>query len=162
MASPAKIGIEIASIKLRKSRKPSFAIFGLVSRSVFREIAVAAILGIGLFTLILFLQRVGSGLFSVLVRASATPRTVAYLFALAIPASFPLTVPFGVLVGVLIGLSRISSDGEITALRSAAIPGRRVSIPALAFAFLAMLGTAGATLWLTHGACARRTESRRS
>ena len=130
--------------------------FGLVSRSVFAEVATAAMLGIGLFTLVLFFQRVGSGLFSLLVRASATPKTVAYLFALAIPASFPFTVPFGVLVGVLIGLSRMSSDGEITALRSAGVPGRRVSLPALVFAFLAMLGTAAATLWLTPW-CLRET-----
>ena len=130
--------------------------FGLVSRSVFKEVAGAALLGISLFTLILFLQRVGSGLFSLLVRASATPKTVAYLFALAVPASFPFTVPFGVLVGVLIGLSRMSSDGEITALRSAGVPGRRVSVPALTFAFLAMLGTGAATMWLTPW-CLRET-----
>ena len=130
--------------------------FGLVSRFVFAEVAAAALLGIGMFTLILFFQRVGAGLFSLLVRASATPKTVAYLFALAVPASFPFTVPFGVLVGVLIGLSRMSSDGEITALRSAGVPGRRVSLPALVFAFLAMLGTGFATLWLTPW-CLRET-----
>ncbi|HEY3740474.1 MAG TPA: LptF/LptG family permease, partial [Bryobacteraceae bacterium] len=129
---------------------------GLVSRSVFAEVSTAAIVGISLFTFILFLQRVGSGLFSLLVRASATPKTVAYLFALAIPASFPFTVPFGVLVGVLIGLSRMSSDGEITALRSAGVPGRRVSFPALVFAFIATLGTAASTLWLTPW-CLRET-----
>ena len=130
--------------------------FGLVSRSVFAEVATGAIVGVSLFTFILFLQRVGSGLFSLLVRASATPKTVAYLFALAVPASFPFTVPFGVLVGVLIGLSRMSSDGEITALRSAGVPGRRVSFPALVFAFIAMAGTAFSTLWLTPW-CLRET-----
>lgn len=139
-----------------KRRRSRLSPFGLVSRSVFFEVTGAALLGISLFTLILFLQRVGSGLFSLLVRASATPKTVVYLFALAIPASFPFTVPFGVLVGVLIGLSRMSSDGEITALRSAGVPGRRVSFPALSFAFFAMLFTAAATLWLTPW-CLRET-----
>ena len=139
-----------------RPHKARLSPFGLVSRSVCAEVAAAAILGISLITLILFLQRVGSGLFSLLVRASATPKTVAYLFGLAVPASLPFTVPFGVLVGVLIGLSRMSSDGEITALRSAGVPGRRVSLPALAFAFLAMLGTGAATLWLTPW-CMRET-----
>ena len=148
--------VSIASSPLVRGHRARFAPFGLVSRSVFAEVAAAAMLGISLFTLILFLQRVGSGLFSLLVRASATPKTVAYLFTLAIPASFPFTVPFGVLVGVLIGLSRMSSDGEITALRSAGVPGRRVSFPALVFAFLAMLGTGAATLWLTPW-CLRET-----
>ena len=47
------------------------SLFGLVNRSVFVEVATAAALGISLFTLVLFFQRVGSGLFSLLVRASA-------------------------------------------------------------------------------------------
>ena len=153
-ANPPEITAVAAANK--RPHRARLSPFGLVNRSVFMEVAAAALLGIAMFTLILFFQRVGTGLFSLLVRASATPKTVAYLFALAVPASFPFTVPFGVLVGVLIGLSRMSSDGEITALRSAGVPGRRVSLPALVFAFLAMLGTGAATLWLTPW-CLRET-----
>ncbi len=40
------------------------------------------------------------------------------LFALAIPFTLTFTVPLGVLVGVLIALSRMSSDGEIIAMRA--------------------------------------------
>ena len=93
MALPANppeftsVGKDVARVAPRHQARLSP--FGLVSRSVFKEVAGAALLGISLFTLILFLQRVGSGLFSLLVRASATPKTVAFLFALAVPASFP-------------------------------------------------------------------------
>ena len=158
MGVPANPPTELTATATRNTRphRARLSPFGLVNRSAFAEVAAAALLGIGMFTLILFFQRVGSGLFSLLVRASATPKTVAYLFALAVPASFPFTVPFGVLVGILIGLSRMSSDGEINALRSAGVPGRRVSLPALTFAFLAMLGTGAATLWLTPW-CLRET-----
>ena len=55
---------------------------GLLSRSIFREVANSALLGTVLFTFVLFLQRVGK-LFEILVRSSAPPPTVGYLFALA-------------------------------------------------------------------------------
>jgi len=121
---------------------------GLLSRAIFREVANSALLGTVLFTFVLFLQRVGR-LFEILVRSSAPPQTVGHLFALAIPFTLTFTVPLGVLVGALIALSRMSTDGEITAMRAAGVPSRKVIAPVLAFATLAMLVTATASLWLT-------------
>ncbi len=121
---------------------------GLISRSIFREVTSSALLGTLLFTFVLFLQRVGR-LFEILVRSSAPPPTVAYLFGLAIPFTLTFTVPLGVLVGVLIALSRMSSDGEITAMRAAGIPSRKVIAPVLIFAVLATMVTATAALWFT-------------
>jgi lipopolysaccharide export system permease protein len=121
---------------------------GLISRSIFREVASSALLGTLLFTFVLFLQRVGR-LFEILVRSSAPPPTVGYLFGLAIPFTLTFTVPLGVLVGVLIALSRMSSDGEITAMRAAGIPSRKVIAPVLTFAMIATLITATASLWFT-------------
>jgi LPS export ABC transporter permease LptG/LPS export ABC transporter permease LptF len=121
---------------------------GLISRSIFREVASSALLGTLLFTFVLFLQRVGR-LFEILVRSSAPPPTVGYLFGLAIPFTLTFTVPLGVLVGVLIALSRMSSDGEITAMRAAGIPSRKVIAPVLMFALIATLITATASLWFT-------------
>src|SRR5579872_2002202 len=120
----------------------------VLSRMVFREVAASAFLGTVLFTFVLFLQKAGS-LFSILVHNSAPPRTVCYLFALVLPQTLPFTVPLGVLVGVLIGLSRMSTDGEITALRASGVPGRRVLPPILAFAVFGLVLTACASLWLT-------------
>src|SRR5258708_6189448 len=121
---------------------------GLISRSIFREVTSSALLGTLLFTFVLFLQRVGR-LFEILVRSSAPPPTVAYLFGLAIPFTLTFTVPLGVLVGVLIARGRMSSDGEITAMRAAGIPSRKVIAPVLIFAVLATLVTAIASLWFT-------------
>jgi LPS export ABC transporter permease LptG/LPS export ABC transporter permease LptF len=121
---------------------------GLLSRAIFKEVANSAFLGTVLFTFVLFLQRVGR-LFEILVRNSAPPQTVAQLFALAVPFTLTFTVPLGVLVGVLIALSRMSSDGEITGMRAAGVSSRRVIAPVMLFAFMAMLVTAGASLWFT-------------
>src|SRR5262249_57042673 len=97
---------------LRRRLPPPRSNFMLLARSIFREVASNALLGTVLFTFVLFLQRVGK-LFEILVRSSAPPSTVGYLFGLAIPFTLTFTVPFGVLVGVLIALSRMSSDGDI-------------------------------------------------
>jgi len=121
---------------------------GLLFRAIFREVAKSAIFGAALFTFVLFLQRVGK-LFEILVRSSAPLATVAHLFVLAIPFTLSFTMPLGVLCGVLIALSRMSSDGEIIAMRAAGVPSRQVIAPVLLSATLAMLLTFTASLWLT-------------
>src|ERR1700689_3291661 len=118
----------------KSSHRSRAAPFGLLSRTVFREIFVSAILGILLFASIVFLQ-LASPLFRFLVTSSGPPRTVALLFALLLPQALPYAIPLGVLVGTLLTLSRMSADGEITAMRAAGVPGRRVVPPILTFGF---------------------------
>ena len=120
----------------------------LISRTILREIFVTAMLGAAMFTFVLFLQKAGQ-LFEFLVRTSGPPRTVAYLFALVLPVMLPFAIPLGVLIGTLVTLSRMSADGEITAMRAAGVPGRRVVPAILLFGFLAMCCAAAASLWLT-------------
>src|SRR5580658_8712593 len=109
----------------------------LISRIIFRELFVSSVLGASLFTFIVFLQRART-LFEFLVSSSGSPSSVAYLFALVLPQVIPLTIPLGVLVGTLLTLSRMSSDGEITAMRAAGVPGRRVVPAILAFGIVGM------------------------
>ena len=119
----------------------------LLSRILFWEVLSSAILGSVLFTFIIFMQR-AAPLFEFVVRSSGSGRTAAYLFSLALPQALPYSIPLGVLVGTLITLSRMSSDGEITAMRAAGVSGRSVAWPILTFGFLAMCATAAASLWL--------------
>ncbi|MEO5926822.1 MAG: LptF/LptG family permease [Bryobacteraceae bacterium] len=120
----------------------------LLSRTLFREIFVSAVLGCVLFTSVLFLF-LSRPLFEFVVRNPGPWKTIARLFVLVLPQALPYTIPLGVLVGTLIALSRMSADGEITAMRAAGVPGRRVAPAVLAFAFLAMAVTACSTLWLS-------------
>ncbi len=120
----------------------------ILSRRILREIATNALLGVVLFTFVLFLERMRT-LFELLIRSSAPPVTVAYLFVLILPPVMTFTVPVGVLVGVLLTLSRMSGDAEITAMRAAGIPSRRVITPVMMFAVFGMLLAATASLWLT-------------
>lgn len=121
---------------------------GILSRTVFWEIAASAALGSLLFIFVLFLQK-ASQLFSILVNSSATPETVGSLFLLLLPATLPLTLPLGAVAGTLIALSRMSSDGEVTALRAGGAPARRLARPVTAFALAAMALTGACSLWLT-------------
>lgn len=121
---------------------------GILSRTIFLEITGSALLGALLFIFVLFLQKAGQ-LFSILVSSTTTPETVGYLFLLLLPATMPLTIPLGSLVGVLISLSRMSSDGEITAMRASGIPARRVTLPVTVFALLAVALTGYCSLRLT-------------
>jgi LPS export ABC transporter permease LptG/LPS export ABC transporter permease LptF len=121
---------------------------GVLGRRILRDIAASALLGIALFTFVLFLERMRP-LFELLVRASAPAATVAWLFSLVLPPALTFTIPVGVLVGVLLTVSRMSGDAEITAMRAAGISSRRVLVPVMFIAVLALLATAICSLWLT-------------
>jgi LPS export ABC transporter permease LptG/LPS export ABC transporter permease LptF len=120
----------------------------ILGRYIFREIISSSLLGMALATSIIFLQGVGK-LFEVLVRSSPRPETILYLIALSLPPLLPLTIPFGTLVGILVGLGRLATDGEITAMRAAGSSSRKVVLPVMLFAFLAMLVAGAMTLRLT-------------
>jgi len=152
MLTPQVYLLETETAKVKEWRKPLATKMRILSRAIFREVFGAALLGTLLFTSVLFLQQLGSSnnkLFEILVRGSARPSIVAYLFLLVIPPTLVFSLPVGTLVGVLIGLSRMSSDGEITAMRASGVPSRVIVGPVF---FLALLMTAAAaltTLWLT-------------
>src|ERR1700676_2788160 len=120
----------------------------LLSRTILRELVTTALLWVVLFTFLIFLMR-ARPLFEFLVRSTGPRLTVFYLFFLVLPQALPFTVPMGVLVAVLITLTRMSTDGEITAMRAAGVPGRSGAPPILLFGGAAMLIAAASSLWLT-------------
>ncbi|MEO8099586.1 MAG: LptF/LptG family permease [Acidobacteriota bacterium] len=120
----------------------------LLSRTLFREIFTSAVLGCVLFTSVLFLFQ-ARPIFEIVVKYPGPAKTVARMFLLVLPQSLPYTIPLGVLVGVLLALSRKSADGEITAMRAAGVPGRRVIPAVLLMAFVGMGVAACASMWWT-------------
>jgi LPS export ABC transporter permease LptG/LPS export ABC transporter permease LptF len=123
----------------------------ILARYIFREVIPSTLLGTLLATFVIFLQRSGR-IFELLISSSARPRVAAKVFALAIPPLLQMAIPFGVLVGILIALGRMSSDGEITAMRAAGVPSRKVIAPVMTFALL-MTAVAGmASVWWTPAA----------
>ncbi len=92
----------------------------LFTRYVWNEVLSHALLGGALFTFILFMKNIGE-LLEMAARNSASLGGVAKVFVFLLPNTLTLTVPMAVLVGVLLGLSRLSADSEITAMRAAGV-----------------------------------------
>ncbi len=89
----------------------------ILTRYILREVLSLGLLGGVLFTFVLFIRELGR-ILELVVRGSATAAEVARVVLYTLPSTFVLTIPMAVLVGILLGLSRLSSDSEITAMRA--------------------------------------------
>jgi hypothetical protein len=132
---------------------------GILFRYIFREIVVSTLIGTVLFTFVLFLRSVGR-IMELMVGPSSSTAEVLSLILLILPQTLRFTIPIGVLVGVLVGLGRLSTDGEITAMRAAGIPSRKVAAPIFLWALAGALACAATTLYINP--MAQRELNRRS
>ena len=116
----------------------------ILTRYILKEVVSHALLGLAVFTFIIFMRDLGR-LLELIVRNSAPLPSVAEIFFLTLPTTFTVTLPMGVLVGILIGLSRLSADSEVTAMRASGMGAglfvRAVSLFAIAVWGLAMLNS---------------------
>jgi len=96
------------------------SIMRILTRYILREVASHALIGIAVFTFVLFTRDLGR-ILELVVRNSAPLPSVAELFFFTVPIALIYTIPMGVLVGILIGLSRLAADSEITAMRASGI-----------------------------------------
>jgi LPS export ABC transporter permease LptF/LPS export ABC transporter permease LptG len=92
----------------------------ILTRYILHEVTSHALIGAGIFTFVLFTQKLGQ-ILELVVRNSAPLPSVAEVFLFTVPAALTYTIPMGVLVGILIGLSRLAADSEITAMRASGI-----------------------------------------
>ena len=95
----------------------------ILTRYILREVTSHALIGVAVFTFVLFTRDLAR-ILELVVRNSAPLPSVAEIFFFTVPVALTYTLPMGVLVGILIGLSRLSADSEITAMRAAGISGR--------------------------------------
>ena len=100
----------------------------IIDRYIFREILSHALLGLGVFTFVIFVPQLVQ-IMNVVARGSGDSRQVALLFFSAFPRVLTFSVPIGVLVGVLIGLGRMSADSELIAMNAAGIGLKRLLVP---------------------------------
>ncbi len=92
----------------------------ILTRYILREVTSHALIGIAVFTFVLFTRDLGR-ILELVVRNSAPLPSVAEIFFFTVPVALTFTIPAGVLVGILIGLSRLAADSEITAMRASGI-----------------------------------------
>jgi len=117
----------------------------ILDRYVVREVARHALLGLLIFTFVLFVPKLVR-LMELFVRHSGSGSQIAQLFLCILPSVFVFTIPMAVLVGVMLGLGRMSMDSEIVALSALGISRKRILFPvgviALIGALLTLLMTA--------------------
>ena len=107
----------------------------ILERQILKEVFAHALLGLTLFTFVLFLRST-TQLLELALRDTGLWKQVFFLALLSFPALLSFTIPMAVLVGILIGLSRMSSDNEVTAMRAAGISVRKFFLPIGGFAML--------------------------
>ncbi len=121
---------------------------GILHRYVFREVALSSGVAVGLFTLVLFLNRV-EPVMELLVGRQVPPGDMLKLLLLAVPQAFPFTIPMGVLTGTLVAVGRLSSDHEVLAMVASGIRSRALAVPVSMVATVGAVACAVTTLWLS-------------
>ncbi len=116
----------------------------ILTRYILKEISSHALLGLLVFTFVIFVRHVGH-LLELVVRHSLPAKSIVELFLLPIPGILVLTIPMSVLVGTLIGLSRMSADGEVIAVRASGIGLGQFVRPVMVFA----LAGWGIAMWMS-------------
>jgi len=92
----------------------------ILTRYILKEIFSHSLLGLLVSTFVFFVPYIGH-LLEMVVRRSLAPQNILTLFLLPVPGILVFTIPMSVLVGILIGLSRMSADGEVIAVRASGI-----------------------------------------
>ncbi len=118
----------------------------ILSRYLARDFAFGFALTVAIFTLVLV---AGTMVRAMDWLARGVPGPLLFrFFALNVPYTLQFSIPLGALTAVLLLFSRLSSDGELTAMRACGMSLWQIAAPVLA---LAVAATA-ATLALAHGA----------
>jgi LPS export ABC transporter permease LptF/LPS export ABC transporter permease LptG len=122
-------------------------VFRLFDRYILKEIIPPFLIGLVVYSFVLLMNQIL--LLSELLIARGVPfRAVLDLLVYLIPSVLAFTVPMSVLMGILAGLSRMSSDAEITAFKTLGISYKRLLWPVLLFSFLGFIVTSVLTLYL--------------
>jgi len=100
----------------------------ILSRYLCCEILPPFLLGLLIFTFVLFTARILK-LVELVVNRGVPPFQIAKIFFYVTPAFFEITVPMAFLLGLLWGFGRLSADREIIALKSCGVSLYQMALP---------------------------------
>ncbi len=104
-------------------------------RYVFKEVAVPFGIGLVVYTFILLIHQILT-LSNLFVSKGAGLETIFKILIYLMPEFLSFTIPMSTLMGVLAGISRMSSDSEITAFKTMGISNLRLYRPVFIFTLL--------------------------
>lgn len=121
-------------------RRCDRAVIKRIDRYVLKEMVVPVLTGTVVIAM-LFLANQMIAIFKELDLSNVPPLAIARFILLTTPKWLQLTIPAGVALGCALALSRLTRDGELTAMRGAGVPVARVLRPVwivgVLFGFLA-------------------------
>ena len=119
----------------------------IFDRYILKEIIPPFIIGLLICSFVLLMNQIL--VLSEMFIARGIPfGTILALLAYLIPSVLAFTVPMSVLMGIMAGLSRMSSDSEITALKTLGVSHKRLLSPVIAFSIAGFLVTTFLTLYI--------------
>ena len=120
----------------------------LIDRYILKEVGPPFFLGLLIYSFVLLMNQLLQ-FPDLFISRGVTLADTLKLLVYLVPAILAFTVPMGVLMGILAGLSRMSSDSEVTALRTLGISPRRVLRPLFVFALGGWLVASALTMVIT-------------
>lgn len=120
---------------------------GILFRYVTREVVPPFLIGLLVFTFLLFTIRMIK-LVDLVVNRGIPLSQLLEIFVYILPAFFEVTVPMSFLLALLWGLGRLSSDREIIALKSCGIGLSQIATPIWTFATVLLCATFALTLYV--------------
>ena len=123
----------------------------IIHRYLIKEMLSPALLGMVVFTFIIIMNQLLL-LANMFIQRGVSLANVMKFLVYMMPSIVVLTLPMAALLGTLIGMSRMSADSEISAIRSAGISIYKMFIPVLILCAAAwILGTFLMTVALPWG-----------
>ncbi len=116
-------------------------------RIFYREVTGPFVIALLVLTFVVFTREFGR-LAELLIRRNADGVTIAKIVLFILPNVLVFSIPFSFLIGALIGLSRLSSDSEIIALRANGVSISQMLLPVLKIGATICLITGAFTLFL--------------
>lgn len=111
----------------------------LLHRHVLKEILVATCLAMGLFIFVLLMGNAMRDIASLVAAGKLDFVIFAKLLGLLIPYVAAYALPLGMLTGTLMALGRLSSEREITAMKSAGLSLYQIAAPVFLISFVGMV-----------------------
>ncbi|MEM8867880.1 MAG: LptF/LptG family permease [Verrucomicrobiota bacterium] len=111
----------------------------LLHRHILKEIFVASSLAIGLFVFVLLIGNAMKDIVALVAAGKLELAVFAKLLGLLLPYVAVWALPLGVLTGTLLALGRLSSQREITAMKSAGLSIYHIAAPVFFIAFTGMI-----------------------
>ncbi|MBA3063653.1 MAG: YjgP/YjgQ family permease, partial [Atribacteria sp.] len=130
-------GVMAINISIRKFPRPK-----ILDRYIVKEVMSFVALAVAALTIMLIMQTLFE-LMDMLINKKVAWPYIVKLLAYRLPAFLVVTFPISLLASSELAIGRLSTDGEITAMRAGGISLRRIMIPflsaALAISILAFL-----------------------